>query len=68
MHAEEYLRLFQGNLEGVFRVFKEGCYEEVSRAFQRSYLDVFLSPKRQGSFKGGSRVFHRSFKGVLRNF
>ena len=67
--------------KGVSRKFQL-CFEEVSWAFQRSYLDV-LQPKEprkfqgcfeeisrvfQGSFKDISRVLCRSVKGVSRKF
>ena len=36
---------FLGHFKSVLRKFHR-CFEEVKRTFQRSYLDVFISPKR----------------------
>ena len=59
--------MFQESFE-VFQKF-QGCFMKVSRVFQGSFkgdserlLGVFLSPKRQGSFKGVLRKFQGCFK------
>ena len=69
--------MFQGSFKGALRAFKsvlrmfQWHVEEVSRAFQRSYLDVFMpkEPRKfQGCFEEISRVLQGSFKDVSRKF
>ena len=59
--------MFQGNVKGVSRKFKghlkcQGCFKEVSRAFQ------VRGKSFSSSFKGVSRIFERSLKGVSGKF
>ena len=58
--------MFLGRFKGVSRKF-QWCLEEVSRAFQRSYLDFFKS-KEARKFPGGFRKFQGCFEEVSRKF
>ena len=57
---------FLGRFKGVSRKF-QWCLEEVSRAFQRSYLD-FFKPKEARKFQGCFEKISRVFQGSLRDF